>query len=152
MSSRQVLLVEDNADDEALVLRAFKNHPYVSDVAVVRDGVEALEYLFAEGRYGHRDCRQQPCVTLLDMKLPRLSGLDVLRRIRTDPRTHYHPVVLMSSSTQDTDMAAGYSLGANSYIQKPVNFDEFSKSLRLLGEYWAHLNKLPGTQEIKDAC
>jgi len=150
MLSQQVLLVEDNADDEALALRAFKNHPYVQGVAVVRDGVEALEYLFAEGRYSDRDKRQQPCLVLLDMKLPRLSGLDVLRRIRSDPRTRYNPVVLMTSSKQDADMAAGYSLGANSYIQKPVNFDEFSQMLKLLGEYWANVNKLPNTPYLEN--
>ena len=143
MSSHESIGITDGGGRGAALVHKYSQSPHVQEIIVARDGVEALEYLFAEGRYSHRDDRLQPCVILLDMKLPRLSGLDVLRRIRSDPRTRYHPVVLMTSSKQDADMAAGYNLGANSYIQKPVNFDEFSSTLKVLGEYWAHLNKLP---------
>jgi two-component system response regulator len=138
-----LLLVEDNADDEALALRAFKLIEDVTEVVVVRDGAEALEYLFGTGKYDNRDTSIQPRLILLDMKLPKLNGLDVLRRVRQDNRTRFHPVVLMTSSRQESDIVAGYSLGANSYIQKPVNFDEFVESMRDLARYWMRINRTP---------
>jgi two-component system response regulator len=143
MQENTILLVEDNPDDEALALRAFRNSEHVSRVVVVRDGAEALDYLFGAGQYSGRDTRDQPRLILLDMKLPKLNGLDVLRRIRQDERTRYHPVVLMTSSRQESDIIAGYSLGANSYVQKPVNFDEFVDAMRDLGRYWIHINRTP---------
>lgn len=143
MQDNTILLVEDNADDEALALRAFRNSEYVKEVVVVRDGAEALDYLFGTGQYAGRDTNQQPRLILLDMKLPKLNGLDVLRRIRQDERTRYHPVVLMTSSRQETDIIAGYSLGANSYVQKAVNFDEFVESMRDLARYWMQINRTP---------
>lgn len=138
-----ILLVEDNADDEILALRALRSCEYVQEVVVVRDGAEALDYLFGGGQYGERDTREQPRLILLDMKLPKLNGLDVLRRVRQDPRTRYHPVVLMTSSRQETDIIAGYSLGANSYVQKPVNFDEFAEVIHDLAKYWIQVNRTP---------
>jgi CheY-like chemotaxis protein len=143
MQDNIILLVEDNADDEALALRALRQSECVKDVVVVRDGAEALDYLFGHGQYADRDTHLQPRLILLDMKLPKLNGLDVLRRIRQDERTRYHPVVLMTSSRQETDIIAGYSLGANSYVQKPVNFDEFVESIRDLARYWMQINRTP---------
>lgn len=143
MQDNTILLVEDNADDEALALRALRNSGHVKEVVVVRDGAEALDYLFGNGQYADRDTDIQPRLILLDMKLPKLNGLDVLRRIRQDERTRYHPVVLMTSSRQETDIIAGYSLGANSYVQKPVNFDEFVESIRDLARYWMQINRTP---------
>lgn len=138
-----ILLVEDNADDELLALRALRSCKQVQDVIVVRDGSEALDYLFGSGLYSERDTREQPSLILLDMKLPKLNGLDVLRLVRQDPRTRYHPVVLMTSSRQETDIIAGYSLGANSYVQKPVNFDEFAEVIHDLAKYWIEVNRTP---------
>lgn len=138
-----ILLVEDNPDDEALALRAFRNIEDVGEVVVVRDGVEALDYLFGTGSFDGRDTNEQPRLILLDMKLPKLNGLDVLRKVRQDNRTRFHPVVLMTSSRQESDIVAGYSLGANSYIQKPVNFDEFSEAMRNLANYWMRVNRTP---------
>lgn len=143
MQDNTILLVEDNADDEALALRALRHSDCVKDVVVVRDGAEALDYLFGNGQYADRDTALQPRLILLDMKLPKLNGLDVLRRIRQDERTRYHPVVLMTSSRQETDIIAGYSLGANSYVQKPVNFDEFVEAIRDLARYWMEINRTP---------
>jgi two-component system response regulator len=143
MQENTILLVEDNPDDEALALRAFRTSEYVSRVVVVRDGAEALDYLFRKGQYASRDTSDQPRLILLDMKLPKLDGLDVLRCIRQDERTRYHPVVLMTSSRQESDILAGYSLGANSYPQKPVNFDEFVDAMRSLSRYWMQINRTP---------
>lgn len=143
MQENTILLVEDSADDEALALRAFRNCEYVTNVVVVRDGAEALDYLFGTGQYSGRDVSSQPRLILLDMKLPKLNGLDVLRRIRQDERTRFHPVVLMTSSRQETDIIAGYSLGANSYVQKPVNFDDFVDAMRDLARYWMRINRTP---------
>jgi two-component system response regulator len=143
MQPNTILLVEDNADDEVLALRALRHCEDVQDVVVVRDGAEALDYLFGSGQFHDRDTREQPRLILLDMKLPKLNGLDVLRRIRQDSRTRYHPVVLMTSSRQETDIIAGYSLGANSYVQKPVNFDEFAETIHHLAKYWIQINRTP---------
>lgn len=141
-----ILLVEDNEDDAALALRAFRNCNFVSRIDVVIDGAEALDYLFGSGSYADRDVAEQPKLILLDMKLPKLNGLDVLRRIRQDSRTRFHPVVLMTSSRQEADIVAGYSLGANSYIQKPVNYDEFTRVIHDLGRYWLQINRMPRFQ------
>jgi len=144
MEDNTILLVEDNPDDEALALRAFKNSRVINNVHVVRDGVEALDFLFGTGSYAGRDTSRQPQVILLDIKLPKLDGLEVLRSIRADDRTRLLPVVLLTSSKEEKDMIEGYSLGANSYIQKPVNFDQFVEAMRQLGLYWLVLNKIPG--------
>lgn len=138
-----ILLVEDNADDELLTIRALKKNHILNDVVVARDGVEALDYLFGTGAYAGRDLTARPQVVLLDLKLPKISGLGVLKRIREDARTRTQPVVILTSSTEEQDMAAGYGLGANSYIRKPVDFDQFSEAARQIGLYWLVLNEAP---------
>ncbi|MCB1614409.1 MAG: response regulator [Pseudomonadales bacterium] len=143
MPEKNVLLVEDNPDDEILALRAFRNCHYVDNVEVARDGVQALEYLFGKGGHSSRNTDFQPTVIILDMKLPRLNGLDVLRRIRQDQRTRFIPVVMMTSSSRDSDIIAAYSLGANSYVQKPVNFDDFVREMNVLANYWLGINRMP---------
>jgi two-component system response regulator len=135
-----ILLVEDNPDDEALTLRALKKNNILNEVVVARDGVEALDYLFASGRYASRDVRAQPQLILLDLKLPKLDGLEVLRRLRADSRTALQPVVILTTSNEDRDVIASYQLGANSYIRKPVDFDQFMEAVRQLGLYWLVLN------------
>jgi CheY-like chemotaxis protein len=142
-NERVILLVEDNPDDEALAVRALKKNNIVNDIAVVRDGVEALDYLFGEGAYASRDMKVSPQVILLDLKLPKLDGLAVLRRLRADPRTKLLPVVLLTSSTEEEDMLIGYGLGANSYVRKPVDFDQFREAIRQLSLYWLVLNEPP---------
>ena len=132
----EILLVEDNPDDVELTLRAFRRSNIANEVVVVRDGVEALEYLFARGRYADRDVDALPQVVLLDLKLPRLSGLEVLERLRAHARTKLLPVVILTSSTEECDLVKGYSLGANSYVRKPVDFEQFADSVRQLGLYW----------------
>ena len=132
-----ILLVEDNPDDEALALRALNKHKLANRVQVARDGVEALDYLFNEGLV------QPPQVVLLDLKLPRLDGLEVLRRIRADERTRFLPVVILTSSREERDLVESYSLGANSFIQKPVDFAQFTESVGQLGLYWLVLNQTP---------
>ena len=138
-----ILLVEDNADDETLTLRALKRHNISNPVVVARDGVEALDYLFATGPHAGRDAMELPQVMLLDLKLPRLDGLEVLRRVRADERTHRLPVVILTSSREESDVVRGYDLGANSYVRKPVDFNEFLESVRQLGLYWLILNETP---------
>ncbi|HLZ51952.1 MAG TPA: response regulator [Candidatus Acidoferrum sp.] len=138
-----ILLVEDNPDDEALTVRALKKNNVLNEVAVARDGVEALEYLFGEGSYANRDTSLVPQVILLDLKLPKLDGLGVLRRLRADPRTKLLPVVLLTSSTEEEDLLKGYGLGANSYVRKPVDFDKFKEAIRQLSLYWLVLNEPP---------
>jgi len=135
--------VEDNPDDVALTLRALRAHRVANEVVVAEDGVEALEYLFGEGRYAGRDVRDLPAVVLLDLKLPRVDGLEVLRRIRADDRTRLVPVVILTSSKEEQDLLAGYSLGANSYVRKPVDFQQFVEAVRQLGLYWLLLNEAP---------
>ncbi len=137
-----ILLVEDNADDELLTVRALKKNNILNDVVVARDGAEALDYLFRTGAYAGRDL-SAPQVVLLDLKLPKLSGLEVLKRIREDARTRMQPVVILTSSTEEQDLAASYGLGANSYIRKPVDFDQFSEAARQIGLYWLVLNEAP---------
>ncbi|MES2803792.1 MAG: response regulator [Bdellovibrionota bacterium] len=138
-----IFLVEDNADDEALTLRALKKNNISNQVMVARDGAEALDFLFAEGKYADRDMSQQPQVMLLDLNLPKIDGLNVLKRLRGDERTKLIPVVILTSSKEDQDIIEGYSLGANSYVRKPVDFNDFSEAIRQLGLYWLILNEVP---------
>lgn len=138
-----ILLVEDNADDETLAIRALRKNNIVNEVVVARDGAEALDYLFATGAYAGRDLSIPPQVVLLDLKLPKISGLEVLKRIRGEERTKLQPVVILTSSTEEQDLAAGYGLGANSYIRKPVDFSQFSEAVRQIGLYWLVLNEAP---------
>ena len=138
-----ILLVEDNPDDEALTLRAFRKNNIHNKVVVARDGVEALDYLFGSGAHSQRDATDLPQVVLLDLKLPRVDGLEVLRRIRADERTKLLPVVILTASREDQDVINGYRLGANSYVRKPVSFDEFLDAARSLGLYWLLLNQPP---------
>ena len=142
MSERIILLVEDNANDEALTQRALKKANIMNKVVVARDGALALDYLFAKGAFATRDPGEVPQVVLLDLNLPKVGGLDVLRAIRADPRTKLLPVVVLTSSKQDRDLVEGYSLGANSYVVKPVDFSKFSEAVRQLGLYWLVLNEL----------
>lgn len=143
MGTKAILLVEDNPDDEALTLRAFRKNNISNEVVVARDGVEALDYLFGAGKYEGRDTAVLPQVVLLDLKLPKLDGLEVLRRIRADERTRLLPVVILTSSKEDQDLINSYRLGCNSYVRKPVNFEEFIEAARQLGLYWLLLNESP---------
>jgi two-component system response regulator len=143
MDTREILLVEDNPDDVALTLRAFKKNHILNRVVVARDGVEALDYLFGTGTHAGRDPTQLPAVLLLDVKLPRLDGLEVLKRLRSDRRTELLPVVILTSSVEEQDIARSYRLGANSYIRKPVDFDDFLRAVGQLGLYWLLLNEAP---------
>ena len=138
-----ILLVEDNPDDEALTLRAFKKNNIQNEVVVARDGAQALDYLFGTGAHAGRDTSVLPQMVLLDLKLPKVDGLEVLRRIRAEERTHLLPVVILTSSREDADLVKGYSLGANSYIRKPVDFGQFTEAVRQLGLYWLVLNEPP---------
>jgi len=141
MSDKVILLVEDNPDDEALTLRALKKNNIQNDVVVARDGVEALDYLFGTGNHTGRDTSVLPSVTLLDLKLPKIDGLEVLKKIRADERTKFMPVVILTSSKEEQDLINGYKLGANSYIRKPVDFSQFIEAVRQLGLYWLLLNE-----------
>lgn len=140
-----ILLVEDNPDDEALTLRAFKKNRIKNEVVIARDGVEAIDYLLGTGAHAARDLSVMPEVILLDLKLPKLDGLDVLRRIRADDRTKLLPVVILTSSAEEQDLLDTYSLGANSYIRKPVDFAQFTEAVGQLGLYWLLLNQPPPT-------
>ncbi len=141
MGEPMLLLVEDNPSDEELTLRALTKQKILNDIFVVRDGVEALEFLFGEGKHADRDMSRQPDVILLDLKLPRLGGLEVLQRIRADERTKMLPVVVLTSSSQDEDIISSYRLGANSYVRKPVKFADFTEAVRQLGVYWLLINE-----------
>jgi two-component system, response regulator len=141
--TKVILLVEDNPDDEALTLRALSKNNIKNDVVVARDGAEALEYLFGTGKYAGRDTALLPQVVLLDLKLPKIEGLEVLRRLRADERTKLLPVVILTSSNEDQDRITGYGLGANSYVRKPVDFSQFLEAARQLGLYWLVLNEGP---------
>ena len=147
MEHKMILLVEDNPDDEALTLRALKKNNIGNDLAVVRDGAEALDFLFCTGTFADRDPHDKPQVILLDLKLPKVDGLEVLRRIRADERTRLLPVVILTSSKEDTDLVKSYSLGANSYVRKPVDFNQFVEAVRTLGLYWLVLNEAPPVQK-----
>ncbi|HLF59345.1 MAG TPA: response regulator [Alphaproteobacteria bacterium] len=143
MKNKAVLLVEDNPDDEALTLRALKKNNIKNEVVVARDGSEALDYLFGAGAYAGRDVTDLPSVVLLDLKLPKVNGLEVLKCIRGDARTKLVPVVILTSSKEDRDVVNSYSFGCNSYVRKPVKFEEFLDSTRQLGLYWLLLNETP---------
>jgi two-component system response regulator len=138
-----ILLVEDNPSDEKLTVRAFKKPGVANEIVVVRDGAEALDYLFGTGPHAGRDTTELPSVILLDLKLPRIGGLEVLRRIRADDRTKVLPVVILTSSKEDEDIARSYSLGANAYVRKPVAFAEFVEAAKTLGLFWLLLNERP---------
>jgi two-component system response regulator len=140
---RVILLVEDNADDEALTLRALKKNRVTNKVVVARDGVQAVDYLFGTGSYAGRDPSDLPQIVLLDLKLPRLDGFEVLARLRADKRTRLLPVIILTSSKEDRDIAHGYGLGANSYVRKPVDFEQFVEAIRQLSLYWLVLNESP---------
>jgi len=142
-SSVDILMVEDNANDEALTLHELRKYHLTNRIQVVRDGQEALEYIFCTGRYATRDIKDQPHVMLLDIKLPFVDGLEILRRIKQDERTRTIPVVMLTSSREERDLIESYRLGVNSYIVKPVDFDQFKESARSLGMYWLLLNKPP---------
>jgi two-component system response regulator len=141
LSERVIVLVEDNADDEELTLRALRKSNISNRVVVARDGAEALDYLLMRGPHDGRDQREVPQVVLLDLKLPKVDGLEVLRALRADPRTKALPIVILTSSAEDQDVLAGYQLGANSYIRKPVDFTQFVEAVRQLGLYWLVLNQ-----------
>ena len=143
MSEKLILVVEDNPDDEELTLRALRHGRVVNEIAVVRDGAEALEFLFGTGAHAQRDATRLPSVVLLDLKLPKLGGLEVLQRLRADSRTRFLPVVVLTSSVEERDLVESYSLGANSYIRKPVDFAQFTEAVRQLGVYWLVLNQAP---------
>ena len=142
--SVEILLVEDNPNDEMLALRAFKTHNVANKVHVVRDGAEALDFIFCKGGYATR-CFENPQVILLDKKLPLVDGMEVLRQIRADPRTRMVPVVVLTSSAEESDIVESYRLRVNSYIVKPVSFEKFSETLGRLGTYWMHLNRHPSS-------
>jgi two-component system, response regulator len=141
MSLKVVLLVEDNPDDAALTLRAFRKNNISNEVVVARSGVEALDYCFATGQYAGRDINDQPQVVLLDLNLPQISGLEVLRRLRADARTQALPVVVLTSSREPQDLVESYRLGCNSYVHKPVNHDDFLEAARQLSRYWLVFNE-----------
>jgi two-component system response regulator len=141
--NKSLLLVEDNPTDEKLTIRAFKKSGIASELVVVRDGAEALDYLFATGTYGDRDPRVLPAVVLLDLKLPRIDGLEVLRRIRAHDLTRCLPVVILTASKETEDVARGYALGANAYVRKPVDFVEFADTAKTLGLFWLVMNESP---------
>ena len=141
MKDKAILLVEDNQDDVELTLMAFKEAKIANEVVVAKDGVEALDYLFGQGKYAGRDLRNLPVVVLLDLKLPRLGGLEVLKRLREDERTKRIPVVILTTSTEQDDLVRAGDLHANSYVRKPVDFDTFVGAARQLGLYWTVLNE-----------
>lgn len=143
MPEGTILLVEDNPDDEVLTLRALKKNHIVNPVYVVRDGAEALSYLFATDIYSQRDAEEIPQVILLDLKLPKVDGLEVLRRVRANERTRLVPVVVLTTSNEDQDIIRSYDLGANSYVRKPVDFEQFNRAVGQLGAYWLILNQSP---------
>src|SRR6185369_5596427 len=135
MDRKTIFLVEDNPDDEALMLRALKKNHIANEIVVARDGVEALDYLFATGEYNGRNVKEQPQLILLDLKLPKIDGLEVLKRLRNDELTKFIPVVILTTSAEQKDIVESYHLGANSYVQKPIDFNEFIEATRQLGAY-----------------
>ncbi len=143
MNNKVILLVEDNPDDEALTLRALKKNNITNEVVVARDGAEALDFLFGTNKYSGRDIRDWPSVVLLDLKLPKVNGLEVLKKIRSDERTHGISVVILTSSKEEQDVAEGYGLGVNSYVRKPVDFNQFLDAVKHIGLYWLLLNEPP---------
>ncbi|HYA85490.1 MAG TPA: response regulator [Nitrospirota bacterium] len=143
MKNKIILLAEDNPDDVQLTLRALKKSKIMNEVVVTHDGVEALEYLFGTGTYAGRDTKILPQVFLLDLKMPRMDGLELLKRIRSDERTKFLPVVVLTTSSEDKDLVESYKLGANSFVRKPVDFDQFADAIKQLGLYWLVLNETP---------
>lgn len=143
MADKVILLVEDNPEDEILTVRALKKNNIVNRIDVVRDGVEALDYLFCEGAHAGRNQNPMPQLVILDLKLPKIDGLEVLKRLRADPRTAILPVIILTSSKEEQDLVNGYRLGANSYVRKPVDFDEFSRAVQQLKLYWLIINEPP---------
>jgi len=143
MRTNMILLVEDNPDDEALTLRALQKNNIINEVVVARDGVEALDFLFGTGAYAGRDLGLMPEVILLDINLPKINGLEVLEKIRANERTRLLPVVILTTSNEEQDKIKSYTLGANSFIRKPVDFQQFSEAIRQLGVYWLVLNQSP---------
>lgn len=143
MAEKSKLLIEDDPDDETLIKRELRRNNVANRIAVVRDGAEALDYLFCTGSYADRDPDDLPTVVILDLKLPKIDGLEVLRQIRADKRTRILPVVVMTSSDAERDIAESYNRGANSYVRKPVNFDQFREAVRLLQLYWLVTNEPP---------
>jgi DNA-binding response OmpR family regulator len=143
VNNKIILLVEDNPDDVALTLRAFKKNNISNKVIIAGDGVEALDYLFGRGKHTSRDIKELPVLILLDLKIPKISGLEVLKTIRQDAALKLMPVVILTSSSQEEDVINGYKLGANSYIRKPVNFNDFQEAIKLLGLYWLIWNEPP---------
>jgi two-component system response regulator len=143
MEEKMILLVEDNPDDEALTIRALQKNNIRNKVVVVHDGAEALDFLFCTGAYANRNPKDMPQVVLLDLKLPKVDGLEVLRRIRADARTSLLPVVILTSSKEEQDIMESYKNGANSYVRKPVDFNQFLEAARQLGLYWLVLNEAP---------
>lgn len=146
MVNKTILLVEDNPDDVELTLHALKKNNIKNDVMVVYDGAEALDYLFGTGKFSGRDLTIMPTVILLDLKLPKIDGLEVLKEIRSNDRTKFLPVVILTSSKQEQDIINGYSLGVNSYVRKPVDFNQFAEAVSHLGLYWLLLNEAPPTK------
>lgn len=143
MKNKTILLVEDNPDDELLALRALKKNNILNPVIIARDGEEALDYFFARGKFVGRNLNENPVVVLLDLKLPKIDGLEVLRQIRSNETTRLVPIVALTSSSEETDIKNSYSLGVNSYVRKPVDFDEFTKTVEMLGSYWLQINERP---------
>lgn len=143
MENKIILLVEDNLDDVELTLHAFKKNNIRNEVIVVNDGAAALDYLFGKGNYSNRDMDIMPTIILLDLQLPKIGGLEVLRQIRANNQTKFLPVVILTSSKEEQDIVQGYSLGVNSYVRKPVDFNRFTEAVNQLGLYWLLLNELP---------
>jgi two-component system response regulator len=143
ISPKSILLVEDNPDDVELTLRALKLNSIKNEIVVAKDGVEALDFLFGTGTYAGRDLDDMPALIMLDLKLPKIDGLEVLRKIRADERVRLLPVVILTSSKEEQDLVAGYSLGTNSYVLKPVDFNQFTRAVGLLGMYWLLINEPP---------
>lgn len=149
MENKSILLVEDDEDDVILMLRALKKNNIKNEIVVARDGVEALDYLFATGAYAGRNTAAMPAVVLLDLHLPKMDGIEVLRRLRADERTKLLAVVILTSSNEDSDKISGYALGANSYVRKPVDFNRFAQAVAQLGLYWLLLNESPPRTDPK---
>lgn len=149
-NQKSILLVEDNPDDIELTLRALEKNNIKNEIIVAKNGVQALDFLFCAGKHEGRDPNEMPSLILLDLKLPKIDGLEVLRKIRADERTRLLPVVILTSSKEERDLFRGYSLGTNSYVRKPIDFNEFTKAVGLLGLYWLLINESPpAAGEIK---
>jgi two-component system, response regulator len=146
-----ILLVEDNPDDEKLTVMGFKRNNIANPIVVAHDGKEALDYLFCQGDHAERDPLELPQVVVLDLKLPKINGIEVLKKIRENPDTHYLPVVVLTSSKEDRDIVETYQLGVNAYVQKPVDFNEFGEAVKHLGMFWLLLNSAPNPRSIRSA-